>query len=182
MQPVHLGRVGWEWPRPEPVGEGRSRDRPELGEVRCDPVHHEVTWGQRCVGASGAPRRAYHMRLFPPAGSVPSHWGLESALVAVFASQEAAGAANQGLFAPSELAKQPTPALGAQESHSHTLGCGNHLLTKGAAPPTPPCGPPPNRPPPPHREQASAAAQTCPEVCCCLVRPILPPRKTRGAY
>ena len=64
-------------------------------------------------------------------------------MVAVFASQEAAGAANQGLFTPSELAKQPTAALGAQEPHSHTLGCGNHLLTKGAAPPTLPYASPP---------------------------------------
>ena len=170
MQPVHLDRVGLGVARPELVGKGRSRDRPELGEVCCDPVHHEVILGQRCVGASGAPPTE-------PTTCVSSHlWvqcphtgGLESALVAVFASQEAAGAANQGLFAPSELAKQPTPALGAQETHSHSLGCGNHLLTKGAAPLTLPCAPP-------QSEQASTAAQTCPELCWCLDQFCLPGR------
>ena len=90
----------------------------------------------------------------------PHTGGLESAVVAIFTSQEAAGAANQGLFTPSELAKQPTAALGAQEPHSHTLGCGNHLLTKGAAPRTLPYAPPQLTRPVqlPRRAQKSAVA------------------------
>ena len=161
--------TGWV-ARPELVGKGRSRDRPELGEVCCDPVHHEVIGGQPCAGASGAPRRAHHTCLFPLGCSVPSHWGLGISPGGSICIPGSSRCCKSRLVHPQQAGEAvhccsggsgaPQPHLGLWEPPSYKRsGPSNSALC------------------PPTTDQASAAAQTCPEVCCCLDQFCLPGRQ-----